>query len=550
LSAARTDRRALALALAAAALAAAPGTAPARAGDDSFPVFFRDPDRRTAEDIRKAINTFASPSPNDRERGRNLLFDIGYWTVPPLLETMEEKKSQFRTNAILVVMRLLDPRPLPAIRRVLRDGEQEWPPAIAALALGKYRDDTEEGFGLLRKSLADRENDKRRVACCLALAKLHRRRGPDCWPELERALDARAPKVAVESAAVLALGFFRGRVAEADPGGAGFVPTKRILAALRDRRSDLRLSAVLAMSVAYNNSFHEHFLRAWRDSDREVRGAALLALGRNLEPATTDFLVEVLGNTDTSNAEKRMAAYLLSRRPDALKGNRRALDGLHRAATSGKDDDLAAAAVIALAGVEDDAVGGVLARMLGHPSSTVRAAVAVGSVRLRSGRDLETVRDALVRRVEAGETDRAARTDMKLAIEEIGRILKDRKDAAEGKAVEPREPPPWEEADAQDLFLEMGRSERQRTFDLVNLRAIQVLGIEGLMPYRPTYDPDEPASGLGGGGGGAGGAFDHRNSAGQVLDQYDLRVELARRPYFVPEEDDPDAPAVPLPRPK
>ena len=102
----------------------------------------------------------------------------------------------------------------------------------------------------------------------------------------------------------------------------------------------------------------------------------------------------------------------------------------------------------------------------------------------------------------------------------------------------------WSEADAADLFYVMGRTHRERVFDLVNLRVLQVLGIENLFPYRPNEPfptaPDLP-------GGIPSGATRPRKTDQRYLDQYDVRIELDRRPFYGP-EDDPDLQPAPIPR--
>ncbi len=544
MSAGPTDRvrrrLAAALVLAAAALAA-----PAAAGDD--PVFFRNPDPETAREISAAISLFGDPSPNTKERARDGLFRIGWWSVSRLLETVKERQGQFRTNSYLVLGRLGDRRALPAMRaEVLEDSE--WPPAVAALMLGRMRDaedPTMEAFGAVLRT--DAGKNLRRQAVCLALAKLHRRRAADAVPLLEEALFRRTANPAVHHAALLSLGFFRGRIVEALPDGTGFQPRREIAEFLKSKDTGMRLSAILAMSISYIDAFHPHFLRACGDGDLQVRLVAMLAAGRKRDSDTTALLARVLEDPTADERERQMAAYLLGRRPDLVAGDPRAFDALSRAITAPRAPEVAAAALVALAGVEDERAAKVLVSKLSAASATARAAAAVGSVRLRAKADLERAREEIAARLRAGEPDDNARDDMKAAVEEIGAILADRDAAALGLAPKPRPPVAWKEADSRSLFLELGRDERQRTFDFVNLRALQVLGIESLLPYRPSYDPDEQAESLGGIGA-KGLSIRVRPVNNQQSEQYDLAVELARRPYFHPEEDDPDAAPAPVPR--
>jgi hypothetical protein len=549
LSSGPTDRagRRLLAGLAVAALALLPGPPPAAADG---PVFFRNPDPATAKDIAVAMKLFGDPSPNIRERARDQLHDIGWWSVSRLLDTIRERQGQFRTNAYLVLGRLGDPRAIPAMRAEVAESS-EWPPSVAALMLGRLRDSADPTMEAFAAALRpDAENHLRRRAVCLALAKLHRRRPEECVRLIEQVLDARSANPAVHHAALLSLGFFRSRIVEALPDGSGFQPSRRIQRALADRDSGMRLSALLAMSVSYINSFHPIFVKAFEEEgDHQVRLVALLALGRDRQdPATTALLARVLDNPTANGEERRMAAYLLGRRPDLLPGDAKAMDALFRAASGPRAQEVAATALVALAGVDDERAADLVVSKVGAASATVRAAAAFGSLRLRKEEDLKRAREALAARVKAGETDDDAKFDMKAAIEEIDGILKDRADRAAGVEPKPRPPVKWREADADDLLLVLGRDERQRTFDFVNLRALQVLGIESLFPYRPYYDPDDPAEGLGGQGTKGPSMRPDRPGIGGVFDQYDVRVELSRRPYFTPEQDDPDALPAPVPR--
>ena len=549
MSSAPTDRppRALLLAAAAAALVLLPGAPAARADgpEGDRPVFFRDPDKATALAIHEAISLFGSPSPSDRERARDRLFEIGYWAVPKLLDAVRDKKAQFRSNALLALGRLGDRRCLPPVREAVREDVSEWPPAVAALVLGRLRDAEEPSMAVLRWALASSENPKRKTAACLALAKLHRRRGEECWPLLEQVLDARTPNPSVHFAAMLALGFFRGRVAEPLPDGSDFRPSRPVRDALGDPRAGMRLSAVLAMSVSYNNSFHRTFLDVYRnDPDEDVKRAALLGLARNPDADTTALLVDALESVKSDGKDRRTAAHLLSLRADALKGDARSLDALTRTVTAPRAPEVAALALVALGGVDDDRVVKLVAAKLGDRNATVRAAAAVAATRLRRSEDLGTAQDALQRRIEAGESDGAAKADMVLAVEEIGRILGDRRDVAKGIEPKPRPPVAWQEAGSEDLFFVLGRDHRQRVLDAVNLRVLQVLEVAGLYPYRPYAAPSFKIPDLGG----TGADKDARPRRDVVmLDQYDVRFELDRRPYFGP-EDDPDATPAPVPR--
>lgn len=218
-----TDRRrAAGLLLLGALLAAAPspgGADPARAEGEpprDRPVFFRDPDPATARAIEKALGRFGDPSPNNREAGRDALHAIGWWSVEPLLRTVERGSGQFRSNALLVLGRLADPRALPAARSVAAEDDTEWPPVFASLLLGRMRDADDRTLRAFRDSLASRGGDeKRKVAVVLALGKLHRRRAEEAGAMLAQVLAAPTPRpvrAPVRGAAAPGRGHGRGAV--------------------------------------------------------------------------------------------------------------------------------------------------------------------------------------------------------------------------------------------------------------------------------------------------------------------------------------------------
>ncbi|NUN53752.1 MAG: hypothetical protein HUU06_13345, partial [Planctomycetaceae bacterium] len=511
------------------------GADPARAEGEpprDRPVFFRDPDPATARAIEKALGRFGDPSPNNREAGRDALHAIGWWSVEPLLRTVERGSGQFRSNALLVLGRLADPRALPAARSVAAEDDTEWPPVFASLLLGRMRDADDRTLRAFRDSLASRGGDeKRKVAVVLALGKLHRRRAEEAGAMLAQVLAAPTPSPSVHNAALLSLGFFRSRVAEPSGDGSSWVPSATIREALASSRAGPRLSAVVALAVSRLDGLDGVFLDAFeRDDDREVRRVALLALGKpRAEPddRVTDLLTSVLGSVRATGEERRTAAYLLTLRKDA-----RSVDALIRAASSPGSSEVAAAAVVALGGMDDRRVAGLLVGKLSHPVATVRAAAAVASVELRETADLLLLREALQRRLQQGETNTVAKFDMTCALDEIGLILRDRDDAKEGRPVRERPAPEWLEASSADLFFRLRRTHRQAILDEANLRVQQVLGVDSLFPYRPGADP------FAGGGGedGLGGATRFRREHSVYLEQYDLRTELDRRPFFTMED--------------
>ena len=516
---------------------------PARAEGADRPVFFRDPDPATARAIDRAIGRFGDPSPNNRETGRDELFDIGYWTVNPLHGVVEEKGSQFRCNSLLVLGRLADPRSSGLLRAVAGEEKTEWPPVFAALMLGRMRDASDAAMAVYGRALDVPQNDKRRAAVALSLGKIHRRRAVEGGDLLERILDAPTPNPAVHYAALLALGFYRSRVAEPSADGASWVPSRRIADALGDSREGMRYSAVLALALSRLDGFETIYRRAFEDDgDKRVRLAALLALGKPREAAddsVTDLLTSVLESPRVTGQERTMAAYLLALRKDP-----RSVDALLRTANSPRSADVSAAAVVALGGIADPRVADLLVSRMSHPSPTVRAAAAVASVELVETADLKRLREILMRRLEQGETSEEAKFDMTAALDEIGKILRDREDARNGLPVKRRPPPEWFQEDSMDLFLRLGRTHREAVLDAANLRVLEVLGIDSLFPYRPTVDGAPPA-----GEGGLGSATRFRREHSVYLEQYDLRNDFDRRPFYTPEDyPDEGGPAAPVPR--
>lgn len=519
------------------ALAASPAIADGTRDPDR-PVFFRAPDARTAGAIRDAIHFFGSPSPNIREKARDDLFDIGWWTVERLADTVREGGQGHRSNAILVLGRLGDPRALGPLREAVRsDAAGEWPPTLAALMLGRMRDADDRTLASFREALKSKEIDKRRIGIALALARFARRKGPESAALLEEILDAPAPTPAVHHAALFALGFFRDRVAEPTADGTGLVPRKRFLDALGSSREDVRLSAALALAISRLDVVEDvcrDLLQS--DGNPEVKRAALMVLGKPRErpdPKVTDLLVQVLEGTRPSREERDAAAYLLGLHRDP-----RSLDALKAVAGSNRSSDLAAAAVVAIGGIEDPGVPDLLIGKLGHPTPAVCAAAAAAATRLRNPEALQRVRAALARRIQQGVSDSGARADLRLAVEEIGRILKDLEDARAGRPVADRSPPAWSSEDLRRL----DRTYRQSLLDLANLRAAQVLNIAWMADYRPPGGPSLPD---GGGGPFDGGSVGPREV--RLSEPYDLAVEFGHRPLYTA-EDDPDEARPPVPR--
>ena len=541
-----TSRRLAAAALALAALAAGTGAPRARADgtrDPGAPVFFRDPDTDTVREISAAIGLFGSNSPDDRERARNTLHDIGYWSVGSLLDRMKSMSQQFRSNSFLVLGRLGDARALPCLRAAVGEEGNEWPSRIAPLMLGRMRDGSDPTLAAFRDALKSRENELRKVAIALACGKLQRRRSAETGPILEGMVDEPTPNPFVKYAALLALGFHRNRVAEAAPdarGNVAFVPTRRIREALGDPREGNRLSAILALAVSRLDGLDPIFKTAFEsDGNREVRRAALLALGKprdRPDDVVTDLLVSVLEGQRSNLEERRMAAYLLMLRRDP-----RSVDALLRTANSPRSSDTAATAVVALGGIEDPAVPVLLLNKLSASSATVRAAAAMAATRLARPDDLRMLRGAIQKRLEQAETDASAKFDMKLAVEEIAKVLKDREDVAAGKPPAERAPPAWMEADSADLFRRLGRTHRESVLDLANLRVLQCLGIDSLFAYRNPDAGKNADIGLVDAAPGA------RRPHTVYAEQFDLAIEFARRPYYGAEDDPEEAPT-PVPR--
>ncbi len=531
MSPARTDARSLRRTAAVALLVTAAGLPFARAEDvRDDPVFFRKPDRETAADIRNFISLFGNPAPSDRERGRDGLYEIGYWSVPRLLEEMRRDASNVRSNCILVLGRLCDPthgklhddRVVPEMREiVLAEARSEWPPALAALMLGRVRSSEDRTLDALRGALGSRENEQRRIAVGLALGRLARVREVEAGDMLMGILSQRQAMPDVRAAALLALGFFPRRVAEVSPSG-DEVPSPVFREALGDTTAGARLSAVLALAISRRDSFHPLFVDRFRnDGDIEVREAALLALAVDRSPETTRLIEGVLTSVKSRGAERRLAAYLLSRRGDAD-----SLQSLLSVVNSPRSAEVAACAVVALASIADPrAVTTVLQKMVDR-SSTVRAAAAIAATRFRRDEDLAMAELQIRKRLETGEPDASARYDLKKAEAEIAALREDIRKKARGEPLEPRPAIQWEEGEARGLFATLERDERQAMLDRVNERVREVMGVVGIFPYRPGAESSEDGEG----GGPLAGREKRPHS--RFGEQYDLDIELRARPYY------------------
>jgi HEAT repeat protein len=500
----------------------------AAAADDLGPVFFRKPDLETAQSIHKLLNLFGSPAPSDRERGRDGLFDIGFWSVPRLIEKVREDASHSRSNAILVLGRLNDPlhgklndlRIHPALRDTVGvDARSEWPPALAALMLGRMKDADDATFEAFRLALAAREGEKRRVAVALALGRMATERETVAGDMLEGMLRTRLPTPDARFAALLALGFFPRRVAEVSPDRAEEVPSPLFRQALADSSSGIRRSAVLGLSISRRDAFHPVFVETFRrDGEKEVRLAALLAVGARRDAETTKFLISVLQTLGHSGEEQIMAAYLLSRRADPT-----SIQALIRTAKAPGGTDLQGAALLALGSMDDSDAEYLVLEKLTDRSATVRSAAAVAITRFPTVDSLKKGEQRLRSRLISGETDGSARENMRRAADHVAGLLDDRTARAAGKEPPPRATPKWDEIDASDLFRQFERDERETLMDLVNRWAETIIGIAGLLEYRThtdfvAGDADTPGRA--------------RRPGLKFSEQYDLALDLDKRPYY------------------
>jgi HEAT repeat protein len=540
-----SPRRGLLVAAVAAALAAGVAPPAARAGDDApdGPVFFRSPDGKTAARIRNAIGLFGNPAPSDRQRARDTLAEIGIWSVPPLLEEMKEGSAQIRSNSVLVLFRLPDARALAPLRQACAgDGRGEWPPILAALALGRLRDADPATFRVFREAIASRDNERRKVAVALAGARLARVRAAEALALEESILDGRSSLGDVRDAALLALGFFPASTVELSRDGAGEVPAAPLRAGLKDNTTGTRLSSVLALALARRDAFHPVFAELQRsDGDANVRCAALLAMGARRDDETTAVIARVLESVRSTTAERAMAAYLLVRRADP-----RALDALVRTATASAAPDVAAAAIVALGDLNDPRATSIVRSKLSDRNAGVRAAAAVACTRLRADADLALAEKDLVARLQQGETDASTRLDMKKALEEIRAIVEERRVRAAGGAPEPRKAPAWSDSEAGDLARSLDRDEKDALLDVVNFRVHQLMGIAGISEYRPGGDPKaanpDTADGV------SSTTTNRVRRDHEVRSEpFDLRIELRERPYFT-RDDLPEMVSVPQPR--
>ncbi|MHC4861060.1 MAG: hypothetical protein ACYTDY_13320, partial [Planctomycetota bacterium] len=77
---------------------------------DDGPVFFEKPDRITARRIADALELMKRPYVSDHTRAREILEEIGYWAVEPLIRKLVDGNAPEQRNAALVLGTILDTR--------------------------------------------------------------------------------------------------------------------------------------------------------------------------------------------------------------------------------------------------------------------------------------------------------------------------------------------------------------------------------------------------------------------------------------------------------
>ena len=448
--------RAAVLALAAAALAPAPPallTLPAaRAGDGAAAgdapgaeVFFRDPDRATAQRIEALMSQFTADGVQSRRKARVELADLGWWTVEPLLVTLREKDPPARGAAILTLDALGDQRALPALREsVVREDSNAYVGAFAALALGRFRDT--QAIGPLRKALQNTRNlDMLRAAVPLALARI---RTPEAEAQLRVQLEDRSAVEPVASARYLAAGFFP-ELALAKGGGQPGAPLQTGLASTR--RGE-RQAALLAFLVATaRTTAGKDFLVQFADNEDAPTVLAVALLGLAAFPDSD--VTERLAKTAASGAPdgiRELACDLLVPRADAT-----TLPTLLKILRSPAGARLRARALLAAGRIDaKEARDAILDRMT-DKAPLVRAAAAVAAATSSSDALRAAARQKIDGRMAGGESDAKVRDLLQIARQVL---------AGDRTAVA------WPEVSPEPFFASVAQSQRMRLIRAVNRR--------------------------------------------------------------------------------
>lgn len=499
-------------------------------------IFFRAPDRATAERIADLIVQATADSVASRKAARAELEALGHWSVAPLVAALSPKtEPPIRCASALVLDAIGDRRALGPLREaLLRETSHPLVGAFVALALGRAGD--ADAVPVFREALRNPRNlDMLRAAVPLALARV---RGAESRELLQSLLADGDAKEPVTAARFLALGFFGD--AALDPSGTR--PAPPLAAAIeKGKRRGERQAALLAFLVATarRREGKEYLAQVLDAEDKpDVVRVALIGYSSFDGADVTERLAKVAAGS-SADSVREVACDLLVRRADAA-----AKPTLLRILASPQSARLRASAMLALAAIDDDECRDVLLeRLRADKAPSVKAAAAVGATRSASKATREEAARRIDARLRVGEPDAGARAVFQLARSVL---------AGERTDVE------WPEPGPDALFSETSLPYERRLLRAVNRRAEACLDLAKIHNLQNDTEikagggTDLPGSGDDGGDGGDDGGFPdapnpgdtpigaQRTSAWQEL--RDLKIELERRPYFGA-SDLPGAPA-------
>ena len=529
-------------------------TRPARA-DDPAPdertgnIFFRQPDRETAQRIDELIGRFAEDSVGARTVSRRELEDIGYWAVEPLMMALRTKEPPIRAAAALTLCATMDVRGLPALREAVeRETSHPFVAGFACIGLGRHRDML--AVEPLRSALRSSKSiHTLRAAAPLTLARLGT---PEALTLLQERQRAGTGNFHVKAARLLALGFFPQAALEADRP----LPSAALRDGLRAKRRELRRAAMVGFLVAtlQRTDTRDVLLDILeRESAPEVLLPGLLGLSRFEDAETTQYLAHRAARSGDDDVRVQ-CCDLLAPRSDVT-----ALDDLLAILRRQNSARLRASAVMALGGIDHpDAAAAVLDK-LDDKTPLVRAAAAVASVRLTQ----ESARQDALARIDARITRGESSRDVRHNFVEARAVLGGEKAVGQ-----------WQEIGAEALFRDLFRPYEERLLREVNLAAEDALDLTKITNLQTDTeilagnDPDSAGDGgsdeNGGDGNGADGGDDPatppdgptlpddqpaveqpagakapavgspRTNAWQEL--RDLKVDLVRRPLFTADD--------------
>ncbi len=499
--------------LLAAAIAPLLAAADVRAGGDAVDeqakgIFFRDPDKDTADRIAQCIAHFATVSVQDRAKARRELEQIGWWAVEPLIESAQSSEPPARCASILTLEAIRDRRAVEPLRAlVAKETSHPYIAAFAALALGRFGDAA--SVPVMRAAVrTTRTMDMLKAAVPFACAKIRTTEARDVVVERVRSAGAKEP---VRSAALLALGFFPDAALDAS----GTRPGADLLSGIQSKRRGERQAALLGFLVATAprrdvKPVLQDVLAA--ETAPEVATVALLGLSHSDDADVTELLAKTAAR-QADDVVRTAAADLLVDRADAAV--KPLLLATARNATSPR---LRAACVLALGRVEDDEVQALLVEKLKDHAPVVRATAAVAFTRNPRASTRAAGLSAIDQRLHATEPNDDVRADFEKARAVLA-----------GERADAR----WNEVGPDVIFADMPLTYTQRLLKAVNLRAqasLDLVKIHNLQsdvepatmgPPQSSGESNSPSQGSDGGtspGSSSGGSSSGRSSGGSSSD--------------------------------